>query len=60
MNHQPFPILEIKDILCGIEPMPQNNEVYYSSYAEHYLNKKFRYKRSLTWPLTASVVIQPR
>ena len=24
------------------------------------LNKKFRYKRSLAWPLTASVVIQPR
>ena len=24
------------------------------------LNKKFRYKRSLAWPLIASVVIQPR
>ena len=24
------------------------------------LNKKFRYKRSLAWPLTALVVIQPR
>ena len=30
-------ILEIKDILCEKEPMPQNNEVYGSSYVEHHL-----------------------
>ena len=38
MNYQLFLILEIKDILCEKEPMPQNNEVYGSSYVEHHLN----------------------
>ena len=43
MNHQLFPyswILEMKDILCEKKPMPQNNEVYSSSYVEHHLTIK--------------------
>ena len=34
-----FRILKIKDILCEKEPIPQNNEVYGSSYVEHHLYK---------------------
>ena len=34
-------MLEIKDILCEKEPMPQNNQVYGSSYMEHHLKSLF-------------------
>ena len=33
----PSSILKINNILCGKEPLPQNNEVYYRSYVKHYL-----------------------
>ena len=42
-NYEPsaLPVfLKSKIVLCEKEPMPQNNEVYCSSYVEHHLKKR--------------------
>ena len=38
-------ILKIKDILCEKEPMPQNNEVYSSSYVKHHLTTLMKWNK---------------
>ena len=54
-------ILEIKDILCGKEPLPQSNEVYHydSSYLEGYLTVSRLKPRLLTssWDLRSVKLI---
>ena len=53
-----FPIVEIKNIPCGKEPMLRNNEVHYSSYAEHYLIGKYVYSGILILQMIKNISLQ--